>query len=210
MNGVLFDLDGVLIDTETTYCKHWAEMDRLYPTGIPDFAMYIKGTTLPEILQLFKDESVHADIERRLIEFQDSMEFPIYPGVEDFLKELKRRGIPAAIVTSSDKRKMEKLYAQHPGFSDYFDAIVDASMVTHSKPDPEPYLIGAKLLGLDPKDCFVFEDSMQGVRAGRASGAHVIGLTTTYPAERIAEFSDIVIPGLADFTVDKMLSLKNG
>ena len=105
--GALFDLDGVLIDSETTYTRFWTEIDSIYPTGIPDYAIAIKGTTLPEIMKHYDDEDVKADILRRIHDFQESMVYELYPGVECFLTMLRKAEIPCAIVTSSDDRKME-------------------------------------------------------------------------------------------------------
>ena len=68
--GVLFDLDGVLIDSETTYTKFWSEIGRIYPTGLDNFAIAIKGTTLPSILEYFPDASVRENITKRLLAFQ--------------------------------------------------------------------------------------------------------------------------------------------
>lgn len=184
--GALFDLDGVLIDSETTYTRFWTEIDRIYPTGIENYALAIKGTTLPEIMKHYDDSRVRADILRRITEFQESMTYELYPGVVDFLSMLRDSSVPMAIVTSSDDRKMAHLFRQHPGFQKLFDAIVDASMVTRSKPDPQGYLLGAERIGVAPENCFVFEDSLQGLKAGRAAGAVVVGLATTYPAQKIA------------------------
>lgn len=182
--GALFDLDGVLIDSETTYTRFWTEIDRIYPTGIENYALAIKGTTLPEIMKHYDDSRVRADILRRITEFQESMTYELYPGVVDFLSMLRDSSVPMAIVTSSDDRKMAHLFRQHPGFQKLFDAIVDASMVTRSKPDPQGYLLGAERIGVAPENCFVFEDSLQGLKAGRAAGAVVVGLATTYPAQK--------------------------
>ena len=105
----------------------------------------------------------------------------------EFLGELKDAGIPAAIVTSSDNVKMDFLFKRHPEFKDYFAAIITGSMVEHSKPDPEGYLLGASKIGVAPEDCFVFEDSLQGVEAGARSGAAVIAVATTNSREKLAD-----------------------
>ena len=206
--GALFDLDGVIIDSEGTYTEFWRGIDRLYPTGIEDYAIAIKGTTLPEIMKHYNDESVKQDILRRIVEFQESMVYSLYPGVEGFLDELRERGIPAAIVTSSDDRKMQLLFEQHPTLRNYFQTVIDASMVTRSKPDPQGYLKAAEMLGCDPKNCFVFEDSLQGLKAGRASGATVVALATTYPRQRLEGLADTIIDSLGEFSVDRMLAVR--
>lgn len=184
-DAILFDLDGVLIDSEGLYTAFWDKTERLFPTGIPDFAHAIKGTNLESILLLFKPEE-RDEILRRILDFDHHLEYPMFPGAEEFLQLLHRRGIPAALVTSSNPEKMEQLFKQYPHFKDYFGCIVNGSMVTKSKPDPEGYLLAAKILGKDIERCVVVEDSLQGIRAGRAAGAEVWALSTTLPAAVIS------------------------
>lgn len=205
--GVLFDLDGVLIDSETTYTRFWEEIDRIYPTGIENYAIAIKGTTLPEILKHYDDEMVRTDIVRRVIEFQENLTFNLYDGVEEFLTQLRQNNIRTAIVTSSDNRKMQLLFSQIPQLKELVDVVIDASMVTHSKPNPEGYLKAAEAIGCNPKDCYVFEDSLQGLKAGRDSGATAIALSTTYPRETLKGKAAKIIDGFVGFSVKDMLSI---
>lgn len=205
--GVLFDLDGVLIDSETTYTRFWEEIDRIYPTGIENYAIAIKGTTLPEILKHYNDETVRTDIVRRVKEFQENLTFNLYDGVEEFLTQLRQNNIRTAIVTSSDNRKMQLLFSQIPLLKELVDTVIDASMVEHSKPNPEGYLKAAAALGCAPKDCYVFEDSLQGLKAGTDSGATVIALSTTYPREILKGKAAKIIDGFVGFSVKDMLSI---
>ena len=162
--------------------------------------MAIKGTTLPEILKHFKGEALREQITRELIAYQDKMVFPLYPSTVPFLRSLREAGFRTAIVTSSDASKMERLFGQHPDLRQWFDVIIDASMVTRSKPDPEGYQLAARRLGLSPEECVVFEDSLQGLRAGRAAGGKVVALATTYPRERLAGTADRIVDSLGDLT----------
>lgn len=203
--GVLFDLDGVLIDSETTYTKFWSEIGKTYPTGVENFAIAIKGTTLPSILKYFPDADVREDIVKRLGNFQNHMEFPLFPGAKELLEGLKYAEIPTAIVTSSDASKMQLLFSQHPWFPELLTAIIDASKVTKSKPDPQGYLLGADAIGVEPTRCYVFEDSLQGLAAGRAAGARVIGVATTYSRDRITPLADRVIDSVADITAEMLV-----
>ncbi len=183
--GVLFDLDGVLVDSEGAYTLFWEQIDRLYPTGIPDFAQAIKGTNLAMILSHFATDGIRADVRRRIHEYEQTMDYPLYPGARELLETLASRGVPTAIVTSSDDVKMRHLYRRHPWLRTVVRATVDGSMVERSKPDPLGYQIGARLLGLAPEECIVVEDSLQGLEAGRRAGAHVVGIATTNPAEAV-------------------------
>lgn len=184
-DAILFDLDGVLIDSENLYTRFWDVTEALYPTGIPDFAHAIKGTTLGSIMKLFKPEE-RDDIMARILDFDSHLEYPMFDGAIDLLNLLSQRGIPAALVTSSNPEKMAQLERQYPDFLPRFAAVINGSMVSRGKPDPEGYLLAAKMLGKEPSKCVVVEDSLQGIRAGRAAGCEVWGLTTTLPLDTIA------------------------
>lgn len=206
--GVLFDLDGVLIDSEGLYTCFWQDIEKIYPTGVEDFAYVIKGNALFKILDTyFVGDEVKADIIERVHRFEHDIVYPIYEGVMEFLAELKHRGIPAAIVTSSDNEKMQSLFKRYPDFRTYFDAIITGSDVTQSKPHPEGYLKGAEAIGRKPENCYVFEDSLQGLDAGLASGATVIGLTTSNPADVVKEKAHGLIDSFVGYTVDRMLAV---
>ena len=207
VKGVLFDLDGVLIDSETQYTAFWSDIEKVYPTGIPDYPMAIKGTTLSKILENYPDDGTRQDIIDRIHRFEDIIRYHEYPGVSSFLSDLKSHGIATAIVTSSDSVKMGYLFEQLPGLRQWFDTIVDGSMVTHSKPDPEPYAKGAEILGLRPEECVVFEDSFQGIASGISAGCHVIGVTTTFSPDKMKSHVPVSIGGFEDMTYDKMIGL---
>lgn len=205
--AVLFDLDGVLIDTEGIYYEFWDAIERIYPTGIPDYANAIKGSTLAKIMNNYPDPTVKADIVRRLERQEEEMRYIVFDHVCEFLDSLHERHIPCAIVTSSNDDKLGKLFDQNPGFKDYFDVIITDSRVTRSKPDPQGYLLAAEALGYRPEDCVVFEDSFSGLEAGRRSGATVIGVASTNSPESIAPFCDKVITGFDAIDIPTLLTL---
>lgn len=207
MKAALFDLDGVLVDTEGTYTRIWTEIDKAFPTGIPDFTLRIKGTTLENILNTyFRPEDRDAVVDM-LVRGEANMRYSLFEGVEDFLASLEGEGIPAAIVTSSNEQKMNRLFEQLPQLRRAFRAVITDAQVRHSKPDPEGYVLAAHTLGAEPADCYVFEDSFNGLRAGRASGAVVIALATSNPAAELQPYADAVIPGFVGFTAAKMLAI---
>lgn len=208
--GVLFDLDGVLIDSEGLYTKFWEDIEKIYPTGVDNFTYKIKGNALFKILDTyFNGEDVKNDIIARAHEFERTIVYPIYYGVIEFLSELKEQNVSVAVVTSSDDVKMDYLFKQYPDFKQYFDVIITGSMVTESKPHPQGYLLAAEKLGCNISDCFVFEDSLQGLDAGMASGATVIGLTTSNPEELIKNKAHKIINGFVGFGIKDMLLLKH-
>lgn len=199
--AALFDLDGVLIDTESLYTIFWADIDRKYPTGIPDFAAAIKGTNLKSILLHFP-ESLRGEIVEAIHNWEHTMPYAFYPGAEQLLRDLRAAGVPIAIVTSSDSVKMECLYRQIPQFPAMVDVIVNGSMVTNGKPDPEGYLKGAELLGVAPECATVVEDSLQGLEAGRRAGGRVLGIATTNPREAVERMADKTVATVAELRVE--------
>ncbi len=195
--AILFDLDGVLIDSEGLYTEFWDKTEKLYPTGIPDFARIIKGTNLDSILSLFRPAE-RGDILARILDFDSRLVYPMFEGAEKLLRDLRCRNIPAALVTSSNPEKMAQLFRQYPDFPSYFGAIVNGSMVSKGKPDPEGYLLAAHMLGVYPGRCVVVEDSLQGIRAGQTAGCEVWGLYTTLPREAITPEATFVFKDIAE------------
>lgn len=202
--GFLFDLDGVLIDSETEYTRIWSEIESTYPTGIDNFARVIKGQTLPEILGHYFPDSLHEDVVAMLYDKEQKMKYNYLPGAFEILSYLNDNGMKCVLVTSSNEMKMKHLREERPELESFFEDIVTADKISRSKPDPEGYLLGASILGCSPVKCAVFEDSRQGVKAGRAAGSYVIGLTTTLSKEEIMDFCDETISNLAEIKMDKL------
>jgi len=202
----LFDMDGVMIDTEPQYDILWKHLGDKYNVGIPNFETVIKGTTLDNILAKYFSHLNEEEINNLLKyhnEFEKNMSFDEIPGSISFVHELKRKGIKVGLVTSSDEEKMEAVnHQQH--FDILFDTIVSAGLITKSKPDPEGYLLAAEKLGANPENCIVFEDSFAGIAAGKAAGMTVIGLYTTHPKEAIEEKTSIAIPNFMDITLERL------
>jgi HAD superfamily hydrolase (TIGR01509 family) len=126
------------------------------------------------------------------------MQLDYVAGFESFVHILREQGVKTAVVTSSNKQKMESVYRQHPEFKSIFDAILTSEDFDESKPSPDCYIKGAHRFGVKPEDCIVFEDSFNGLKSGRASGAFVIGLATTNSPESIAPYADVVVKDFHD------------
>ena len=205
----LFDFDGVVVDTEPQYTLFWDEKGKKYHPEIPNFGHHIKGQTLIQIYKQFfrEPEGLQDEITRQLLDYELTMHFEYIDGVVDFMKELREKGVKLAIVTSSNDAKMANAYREHPELKTMVDFIVTADRVTHSKPHPECFLLGAEMLGVEKDNCIVFEDSFHGIEAGNRAGMKVIGLSTTNSAEAIADKCALVIPDFTDFSVEKMKSI---
>ncbi len=205
--SVLFDLDGVLLDTEGIYTEFWREIDKLYPTGVENFALVIKGSTLPAILSTyFPDLSIQEKIREHLRHHEDEMIYRPFEGALQLLADLRAAGVSTAIVTSSNAVKMNHIFEVIPELKELVDTFVTDEDVTNSKPDPEGYLLAAKRLGATPGHYAVVEDSLAGLEAGRRAEAFVIGLATTNPAERISHLADITLPSISHLTAEFILS----
>jgi len=180
--AVLWDMDGTLIDSEPYWMKSegafakannspWTEEDGLSLVGMSlyDSSKIIKdrvGSPLePEqIIQQLTDE-VTAQLKQEIL---------WRPGAKDLLLLLRKNKVKTALVTMSMHR-MAKEVVDSIGF-DAFDVIVAGDDVIHGKPHPEPYLKAAELLGVDPKDCVAFEDSISGLRSAEAAGTKAVGV----------------------------------
>ncbi len=211
MKAVLFDLDGVVVDTEPQYSRFWHHIgvERL---GMNDLEMRIKGQTLAHIYESFfpGQPDVQADITARLDRFEEDMDYEYVPGVMAFVNDLRRHHVYTAIVTSSNKKKMEALYRARPELPASFDRVLTAEMFAASKPDPACFLLGMEMFQTDADHTWVCEDSFNGLRAGRASGATVIGLATTNTREAITPFCDHVLDDFRGFTYKDMLQISHG
>lgn len=208
--AALFDLDGVIVDTESQYTRYWRGVGEEYFPDRPGFAEEIKGHTMAQILARYfgGDEAAQREVKKGLDRFEAGMDFPYVPGAVDFVRALRAAGERTAVVTSSDKAKMRCLYRRRPELPALFDRIFTAEDAVRSKPAPDCYIIAARHFGLEPGDCFVFEDSLSGLRAAKESGACVVGLTTTNPAERIRDYCAHVIADFTGFGVRHLLNLK--
>jgi len=199
----LFDLDGVIIDTEPQYDIFWKATAEKYQLGIERFEKIIKGTVLPDILSRYFSlfsETIQQEIVSANQAFELEMDIIPVPGVLSFLENAKKAGIPLGLVTSSGDRKIEYTFSRLP-IRQYFDTIVSADRITKGKPDPMCYLLAAQDLGVSPENCYVFEDSFNGIQSGNTAGMKVIGLSTTNSADSIAKDCIKVVPDFLNFSV---------
>lgn len=203
----LFDFDGVVMDTEKQYTVYWDKVGETYHPELSHFGAMIKGQTL---VQIYERYFAGMEAEQRIItdglnKFERQMTYEYVPGVVDFMKDLRAHGVKIAIVTSSNEQKMANVYAAHPELkAELVDCIFTAERFTRSKPAPDCFLLGAKVFGVAPESCVVFEDSFHGIEAGNAAGMPVIGLSTTNPVEAIKDKCKYVMPDFCGFSYEKM------
>lgn len=196
LKAALFDLDGVVFDTEPQYTVFWGGICRQYHPEHPGLEHEIKGQTLTQIYDRWFGgdlETERESITRRLDAYEATMHYDFIAGFEALIDDLHRHGVKTAVVTSSNMPKMESVYKYQPDFHSLFDAILTSEDFDKSKPDPDCYLKAAARLGAGTDECIVFEDSFNGLRSGRAAQMKVVGLATTNSVDSIKPLSDMQI-----------------
>lgn len=213
--AALFDLDGVVFDTEPQYTVFWGDICRQYHPEHPGLEHEIKGQTLMQIYDRWFSGpllSEQESITTRLNDYEQQMSYEFIAGFEALIATLRSHGVRTAVVTSSNIQKMESVYRYQPAFHSLFDAILTSEDFDRSKPDPDCYLKAAQRLDAESDECVVFEDSFNGLRAGRAAGMVVVGLATTNTVEAIKPLSDLQLEdyeGLSFERLETLLSLRN-
>ena len=196
--ALLFDLDGVLLDSEGGYQLFWEMIAVEYGLDPKTFPFVIKGQNIYDTAEIYFPKSDQELVVKRYMDYQLSMTYIAYEGMWDMLKAVKENGIKTAIVTSSNKEKMNVVYAQHPAFGEYIDALITADDTVAKKPAPDCWHKAAEVLGVDIKKSVVFEDSVLGLKSGMASGAYVVGLTTSHDAATIRPLCHCMINHISD------------
>ena len=212
LKAALFDLDGVVFDTEPQYTVFWGQICRQYHPEHPGLEHEIKGQTLTQIYDRWFSGDLEAEresITRRLDAYESTMRYDFIAGFEDLIGDLHRHGVKTAVVTSSNQPKMESVYRYQPDFKQLFDAILTSEDFAKSKPDPDCYLKAAVRLGAQTDECIVFEDSFNGLRSGRAAMMKVVGLATTNSVDSIASLSDIQIADYQQIDYQRLNDLLN-
>lgn len=178
IKGILFDMDGLILDTEKLYCRFWQEAARAlgYPMtmeqalGMRSLNRYAGEAKLKSY---FGEDISYTKVREKRIELMDAFVekegVTTKPGIWELLAFLKEKQIRTAIATSSPIERTKK-YLSSVHLENEFDAIVSGYMVEHGKPEPDIYLYAAKQLGLEPENCIVLEDSPAGILAAYRAG----------------------------------------
>lgn len=208
IRAVLFDMDGVLCDSEALLaraaCRLFAERYGVYvePHEFIPFVgtgekRYLDGVAVQH--GIFQR---HADDKDRLyavyLEMVPGCLQPI-PGAVAFVLACRRRGLRTAVATSADRVKLDGALVAVGLPPEEFDVTVTGSDIRHTKPDPEIFLVAAAKLGLTPAECLVVEDAEHGIAAALSAGCPCLALATTFSAERLRESRpDWIVPTLAE------------
>ena len=202
IKGILFDLDGVLVDTAKYHYQAWSALAAsLGFSFTEEDNERLKGVSRRASLEILlsignvslSEEEMEEAMTRKNKEYVDliSKTTPdeILPGALELLMELKEAGIKTALGSAS---KNAPLILDRTGLINHLDAVVDGNRTTKAKPDPEVFLLGASDLGLEPAECVVFEDAAAGVEAGNKGGMRTVGIGSP---EQLGA-ADVVYPDL--------------
>ncbi len=186
ISAIIFDLDGVICSTDQYHCQAWKALaNRL---GLPfdeTISQKLRGVSRMDSLEILlgqKGPDYPVEVKQRLAEekneiyrhFLDRLTPEDLPkDVRQTLRTLRQRGYLLAIGSSS---KNTRLILKRLGLGNFFDAVADGTRISHSKPDPEVFLLAASMLGVSPENAVVIEDSESGIHAAIAGGFRVIGI----------------------------------
>lgn len=195
MKGVLFDWDGVVIDSSAQHERSWeilsGQISKPLPVGHFKAGFGKKNQVIiPEILRWATDpaevnrladrkETIYRELVR-----QDGVR--ILPGARELLAALKEAGIPRAIASSTPRENLQAIFAA-TGLGEWFDAVVCGDDVVNGKPAPDIFLLAAEKLGLEPAGCVVIEDAHAGIEAARRAKMPVLGVATTHPVPSLSK-----------------------
>ncbi|MBZ9687695.1 beta-phosphoglucomutase [Clostridium estertheticum] len=210
IKAVIFDLDGVLVDTAKYHYLAWK---RLAQELNIEFSLQdnerLKGVSrmqslniILEIGNITLDNNIKIELAQKkniwYVEYISNLTpKDILPGVIGFLESIKADSIKVALGSAS---KNSMLILDKLNLTNYFDAIIDGTKVSKAKPDPEVFLKGAEALKVLPSECIVFEDAEAGVEAAINAGMYCIGIGS----ENILKKAHLVVSGFTDMTFDKL------
>ncbi len=206
IRGVIFDMDGVVVNNHHFHFKAWMEFAHKYNFQL-DESIYrtdFNGKTnsdlfkniFGDISELQKENySIEKEANYRKL-YKDEMKPHI--GLVNFLNHLKENHFKIALGTSAPKPNVD-FTLDNLKLREYFDVIIDGSDVTKGKPDPEVYLKCSEKLFLSPEQCLVFEDSIAGLMSGRNAGCQIVGVATSHKREELAPIVNFIIDDFSDF-----------
>jgi beta-phosphoglucomutase len=214
IRACIFDLDGVIVDTARYHYLAWKRLAHSFDHNLTERENErLKGVSRMESLDIVLElagvslssehKAILADKKNRWFnEYVEQMTpEEIFPGVKELIANLKKAGLRVGLASSS---KNARTVLNRLDISSEFDAVVDGSMITRTKPDPEIFLTAAAKLGVDPSECLVVEDAEAGVEAARAAGMMVIGIgspITLQKAQRVfPKTSDITLETIQELT----------
>lgn len=213
MKAILFDLDGTLVDNMMIHHEAWQR--KLSSLGLEltleEVKNTIHGVNEEIVARLFGDQFDAAERQRiagdKEQEYRDIFAKRLKPidGLMDFLNQLRAAGTPMAVGTAAPPDNVN-FVLDNLGIRSYFHSVLHSGDVKHGKPDPEVFLKSAHNLGVSPKDCVVFEDSVIGAETALNAGCQSVIVTTTHAEQEFNKFSNIIrfIDDYQGLTIDNL------
>ncbi|MBR0408594.1 MAG: HAD family phosphatase [Clostridia bacterium] len=202
--AVIFDMDGLLMDSERVGLDVMHECGLLQDYNIPvEMVRETIGSNKQSSSDYYHRFFPDLDTDRLFLDFKDAMcdlakrgKIPLKKGARELLEEIKRQNIPMAVASSSGQATIG-IYLDSVGVIAYFDALITGNGLP-SKPAPDIFLKAAAALNAEPEKCMVLEDSINGIKAGRAAGMTVGMVPDVFPyTEDLAPYVDHVLPDLS-------------
>ncbi len=204
LKGAIFDMDGTLFDTEKLYRQAWLDVAEEF--GLEknyELPVAISGTSLGEesyqiINRFYPDVDAKKYLERvwEMVDDWREKKLELMAGVEDILKFFQDKGISMAVASSAPVEVIEQNLSRK-NLHEYFKVLVGGDEVSNGKPAPDIFLLAAKKLNLAPEGCYIFEDSLNGIRAAAASGGAAIMIPdTVQPTDEIKKLCAAVFVNL--------------
>lgn len=202
--AVIFDMDGVIFDTETIALRCWGEAARMLGlNGWRELYPQCIGITQPKTRALWVEhwgEENAAAFGQEILAVYDreyaGRPVPQKPGAAEIIEALSRRGIPIAVASSTPEARVRQ-HLTEAGFLPRFDAVIGGDRLQRSKPAPDIFLLAAEALGAEPERCFVIEDSFNGIRAAHAAQMRPIMVPDMLaPTAEITAMAEVVLEDL--------------
>ena len=204
IRGVLFDLDGVIIDTLHYHYLAWQHMFAKLGGHVREHTVLLhEGRASREILPTLMEEagvSIPEDkqadfIEEKRAYYRTIVHVQHYPGAFEVIDTLKGRGYKIALVTACAQKNMQ--HSLDRTHQEHFDFIITGDEVPRAKPFPDPYLTAAREIGVSPSDCLVVENAPLGIEAAKSAGMYCVAVETTLAREYL-QSADCILPDIRD------------
>ncbi|MBR6851159.1 MAG: HAD family phosphatase [Lachnospiraceae bacterium] len=206
LKAIIFDMDGVILDSETISDKTWAiAQDEMEVSTDKDYINMCRGTNRKDTLKIlgdvfgpdFDSEAFLNRTTELFYMYEESQGIPLMPYAAQILSYLKPK-YRLALASSTNGRAVERQLT-NAGVIDFFETRTTGEMVEHSKPDPEIYLMACEKIGVDPQNAFAIEDSYNGIRSAQAGGLRAIMVPDLLPADdEMKELAEVILPNLND------------
>lgn len=215
--AAIFDMDGVLVDSNPFHLKKWADLLNLHQIEFnePDLPKLILGQRNDTALRYFFGQDLEKKECRRLEEeleetFRNAFKAhakPL-PGLERLILACRDADIPMAVASSAMLKNVD-FVVDALGFRNYFNYVVSGDEVSCPKPDPEIYLRAAQNLGLKPEDCVAFEDSFVGIESAKGAGLKCVAIGSSFSVEELRQQSeaDLAVTGFGELDVEALRRL---